>query len=65
MWVFNTERTSNELEDRIIAMYAKGMTTRDIEDQMKDIYGVDISPTIVSKVTDKILPMISEWQSRP
>ncbi len=59
------ERTSNELEDRIIAMYAKGMTTRDIEDQMKDIYGVDISPTMVSKVTDKILPMISEWQSRP
>ncbi len=59
------ERTSNELEDKIIAMYAKGMTTRDIEDHMRDIYGVDVSPTMVSKITDKILPMVSEWQSRP
>lgn len=59
------ERTSNELEDKIIAMYAKGMTTRDIEDHMKDIYGIDVSPSMVSKITDKILPLISEWQSRP
>ncbi|MDD2422162.1 MAG: IS256 family transposase [Heliobacteriaceae bacterium] len=59
------ETTSNELEDQIIAMYAKGMTTRDIEDHMRDIYGIDVSPTMVSKVTDKILPLIAEWQSRP
>jgi len=59
------ERTSNQLEDQIIAMYAKGMSTRDIEDHMRDIYGIDVSPTMVSKVTDKILPTISEWQSRP
>lgn len=58
-------RTTNELEDKIVAMYAKGMTTRDIEDHMKDIYGIDVSPTMISKITDKILPMISEWQSRP
>lgn len=59
------ETTSNQLEEQIIAMYAKGMSTRDIEDHMRDIYGIDVSPTMVSKVTDKILPMITEWQSRP
>ena len=46
-------------------MYAKGMSTRDIEDHMRDIYGIEVSATMVSKVTDKILPMIAEWQARP
>ncbi len=59
------EKTSNQLEDQIIAMYAKGMSTRDIEDHMRDIYGIDVSPSMVSKITDKILPTITEWQSRP
>lgn len=59
------ETTSNDLEDQIIAMYAKGMTTRDIEGHMRDIYGIDVSPTMVSKVTDKVLPLVAEWQSRP
>lgn len=59
------ETTSNQLEDQIIAMYAKGMSTRDIEAHMQDIYGIDVSPAMVSKVTDKIMPMIAEWQSRP
>ncbi|WP_432406705.1 IS256 family transposase [Wukongibacter sp. M2B1] len=59
------ERTTNRIEDQIIAMYAKGMSTRDIEDHMKDIYGIDVSPTMVSKITDKIIPQIQEWQSRP
>ena len=58
------EKTSNQLEDQIIAMYAKGMSTRDIEDHMRDIYGIDVSPAMVSKITDKILPMVTEWQSR-
>lgn len=59
------ETTSNQLEEQIIAMYAKGMSTRDIEEHMRDIYGIDVSPAMVSKVTDKILPMITEWQARP
>lgn len=59
------ETTSNQLEEQIIAMYAKGMSTRDIEDHMRDIYGIDVSASMVSKVTDKILPMVAEWQSRP
>lgn len=59
------ETTSNQLEDQIIAMYAKGMSTRDIEDHMKEIYGIEVSSAMVSKITDKILPMVTEWQSRP
>lgn len=59
------ETTANELEEQIIAMYAKGMSTRDIEDHMRDIYGIEVSAAMVSKVTDKILPMIAEWQARP
>lgn len=59
------ETTVNGLEDQIIGLYAKGMSTRDIEDHMKDLYGIDVSPTMVSKVTDKIMPAIMEWQSRP
>ncbi|MCP8970801.1 IS256 family transposase [Ectobacillus ponti] len=59
------ETTVNGLEDQIIGLYAKGMSTRDIEDHMKDLYGIDVSPTLVSKVTDKVMPAITEWQSRP
>jgi transposase-like protein len=58
-------KTSNQLEDQILAMYAKGMSTRDIEEHMRDIYGIEVSPTTVSIITDKILPLIAEWQSRP
>ena len=46
-------------------MYAKGMTTRDISSHIKDIYGFGISESMVSKITNKILPTIEEWQNRP
>lgn len=59
------ETSVNGLEEQIIAMYAKGMSTRDIEDHMRDIYGIDVSAGMVSKVTDKIMPLVAEWQSRP
>lgn len=59
------ESTANAIEEQIIGMYAKGMSTRDIEDQMRDIYGIDVSPSLVSRVTDKIMPQVAEWQSRP
>lgn len=61
----NYETSINGLEEQILALYSKGMSTRDIESHMRDIYGVDVSPTLVSKVTDKILPQVSEWQTRP
>ena len=59
------ETTANEVEDQIVAMYAKGMTTRDIENHLKDIYGIEVSASLISKITDKIFPYITEWQSRP
>lgn len=59
------ENVESDLEEKIISMYAKGMTTRDINSHMKDIYGVDISSTMVSNITDKIMPLVKEWQVRP
>lgn len=59
------ETTTNGIEEQIIALYAKGMTTRDIEEHMKDLYGIDVSATMISKITDKLMPLVAEWQSRP
>ena len=56
---------TDDLEHRVLAMYAKGMSTRDIEDHLRDIYGVDVSSSLVSRITDKIMPAVTEWQSRP
>jgi putative transposase len=55
----------SDVEEKVIAMYAKGMTTRDINAYMYDIYGIDVSASMVSSITDTILPKITEWQSRP
>ena len=59
------QASSNELEDKIIAMYAKGMTTRDIEDHLRDMYGVEASATTISTITNKVMPLVEEWQNRP
>lgn len=59
------ETVESGLEEKIISMYAKGMTTRDINAHMCDIYGIDVSATMVSAITDKVMPLIEEWQSRP
>jgi len=59
------QNKSDGLENKIVAMYAKGMSTRDIEDHLRDIYGIDASPALISKITDKVLPAVQEWQSRP
>ena len=56
---------TDEIEQRIKAMYAKGMSQRDIEDTLKDIYGTEISQALISRITDKILPEVNEWQNRP
>lgn len=56
---------TNEIEQKIMAMYAKGMSQRDIEDSLHDLYGAEISQTLISKITDKILPEVNEWQNRP
>jgi len=53
------------IDDRIISMYAKGMSTRDINSQMREIYGIDVSAEMVSRITDKVIPLAKEWQNRP
>jgi putative transposase len=59
------KRDISEIEQKIIAMYARGMTTREINEQIQEIYGFEVSAEMVSKITDKILPEIEEWQKRP
>lgn len=53
------------IEDQIIALYAKGVSTRDIQDHLHGLYGIEVSPALISNVTNKIVPLIKEWQSRP
>jgi len=53
------------IEEQIIAMYARGVSTRDIQSHLHELYGLEISPTLISNVTDKLLPLIKEWQNRP
>jgi len=57
-------RDVSGIEDIVISMYARGMSTRDIHQQIKEIYGVELSAEMVSKITDRILPKITEWQNR-
>ena len=61
----NQTSISQDIEEKILSMYAKGMTTSDIESHIQDIYGVAISDTTISRITDKILPVAKEWQQRP
>lgn len=59
------QRMSDKLEDAITGMYSRGMTTADIRDQVKEVYGVDISEGTVSNVTNRVLEHVKEWQNRP
>jgi len=55
---------TNELEDKIIGMYAKGMSVRDIQETLQELYGVEVSPSTVSAITDKVWGLVEAWQSR-
>lgn len=59
------DRTLGPIEDKIISMYAKGITTRDIQSHIEEIYGLQISPTLVSNITEKIISLATQWQNRP
>lgn len=59
------QRDISGIEEQVISLYARGLSTRDIHDQLNDLYGIELSADMVSKITDKILPEIKEWQSRP
>lgn len=58
------ETVCNELDKKIISLYAKGMTTSDIQTEIEDLYGITISPSMVSKITDKVIATATEWQNR-
>ena len=65
------QRDISGIEEKVISLYARGMSTRDIHDQLQDLYGIEVSAEMVSKITDKVLPQVKEyptgriWQSRP
>ena len=59
------DRSITGIEDKILGLYAAGMTTRDIAAQVKELYDVEISNEFVSNVTNRIMPVVSDWQSRP
>ena len=56
---------TNELEEKILGLYAKGVSTRDIQDTLEDLYGVELSPATISKITDKVVEAVQVWQHRP
>lgn len=59
------QKDVSDIEGKVISMYAKGMTTRDISDHLNDIYGIEASAEMISKITDRILPEARAWQTRP
>ena len=54
----------SSIEEKIIRMYARGNSNKDIQEQMEEIYGINVSPDMVTAITDKIIPEIKEWQNR-
>lgn len=59
------ETIDDVMEEKVVALYAKGMTTRDIQGYMQDIYRIPLAPEAVSSITDKVFPLVKEWQVRP
>ena len=59
------KRDVSGIEDKIISLYGRGLSTHEINEQIQDLYGIEVSSTMVSNITDQILPKIKEWQNRP
>ncbi|MCC3866498.1 transposase, partial [Terrisporobacter petrolearius] len=59
------QKDISSIEQKIISMYARGLSTRQISDQIDDIYGFEVSEGMVSDITDRLLPEIKDWQQRP
>ena len=59
------DRNADGMEEKIIGLYACGLSQRDIAEQIKALYDVEISPELVSKISEKIVPEVTAWQSRP
>ncbi|WP_181950786.1 transposase, partial [Sporomusa ovata] len=58
-------RNVDGMEEKILSLYAAGLSIRDISEQIKSLYDVEISPELVSKISEKIMPQVTEWQNRP
>lgn len=59
------QKDVSNIENKVISMYAKGMSTRDISSHLEDIYGIEASAEMISRITDRVLPEVKEWQKRP
>jgi putative transposase len=59
------ERRFTGFDDKILSMYARGMSTREIQGHLQEIYGVEVSPSLISEVTDAVLEEVKAWQTRP
>jgi putative transposase len=59
------QKNISGIEEQIIGLYAKGISTREIQDHLQRLYGIDASPTLISNITNKLMPIIKEWQNRP
>ena len=59
------DRNADGMEEKILSLYACGMSQRDISEQIKELYNVEISPELVSKISEKIMPEVTAWQNRP
>lgn len=59
------QRRFGEFDDTIISLYSRGMTTREIQEHLRELYGVDVSPSLLSSVTDDVIDEVKAWQSRP
>ena len=59
------KKNSNEIDEKVISMYAKGNSTWDIQDMLQELYGINVSPDTISKITDKVWPLVEQWQNRP
>lgn len=62
--VKKNQRDISSIEDQVLSMYARGMTTRDIQSHIENLYGFEASPELISRITDKVLPLINDWQNR-
>jgi putative transposase len=59
------QRRFPDFDDKIISMYARGMSVREIRGHLEELYGIDVSPDLISAITDAVLEEVAEWQSRP
>lgn len=59
------QRQTNEIEEKILALYGRGQSARDIQALLNELYGIDVAPSTISAVTDKVMPLVTAWQNRP